>query len=93
MTTKLAFLLIPVLAACSSSSSVVPLTVSASEYQNWTCQQLADEQMRLSIATMVGSPESNAARSADERREYDAVTQTLDRQECGAPKPIIARAG
>jgi hypothetical protein len=91
MNTKLAVLLIPVLAACGSAGSrVVPLNVSAAEYANWTCQKLADEQMRLSIAMTVGSAEAETAHTLDQRREYDAISLTSTSRKCGTPKPIVA---
>jgi hypothetical protein len=91
MNTKLAVLLIPVLAACSSArSSAVSINVATSEYENWTCKMLADEQMRLSIAMTIGSPESKAVRVADQRREYDSITQAMNKKECDGPTPIVA---
>jgi hypothetical protein len=91
MNRKLAFLVIPVLAACSSARpGVAPMDLATSEYQNWTCNELSDEQMRLSVATTMGSSETNAVRLSDQRRGYDAITQEMNRKACGGPKPIIA---
>jgi hypothetical protein len=84
MDTKLVFLLMPMLAACSSTGSSVGLMkVAASEYENWSCNQLADEQRRLSIAMKV-------ANVPDRQGDYAAVTQAMDGKKCGGPKPIVA---
>ncbi len=99
MNAKLAFFLIPVLAACSNTgSSLVSMQVSATNYQNWSCHKLADEQVRLSIAIKAVSPETqsanNFARSkvvrADRQRQYDAVTKVIHSKKCGIPKQIVA---
>jgi hypothetical protein len=83
MNTKLAFLLIPILGACSGTgSSVVPMKVAAPEYENWSCQQLADEQMRLSVAMTIPN-------SPDRQPEYDAITQTMNGKNCSGPKSIV----
>jgi hypothetical protein len=100
MDTKLAFLLIPVLGACSSTgTSRVSSKVSAAEYHYWSCEKLAEEQMRLSIVIKAVSPETqssnNFARSkvvqADRQREYEAVTKTMHSKKCSMPRQIVAR--
>jgi hypothetical protein len=99
MNTKLALFVIPVLAACSGTgSSLGPMKASATNYQNWSCHKLADEQMRLGIAIKAVSPEiqsaSNFARSkvvqADRQREYEAVTKIMHSKKCSMPKQIVA---
>jgi hypothetical protein len=93
MNSKLTLLLIPLLAACSTAHGVMPassLTVSALDYRHWTCQQLADEHMRLSIAMTLASPQSGTDRSSDQRQMRTALVETMDSKRCGSPKPIIA---
>jgi hypothetical protein len=94
MNTKLALLIIPLLAACSTGQGVMPansITASALDYHHWTCQQLADEQMRLSIAMTLASPESGAGRSDNNMR--NTIVEMMDSKRCGAPRPIIASVG
>ena len=93
MNTKLALLLIPLLAACSTVHGVIPagsLAVSALDYQHWTCQQLADERMRLSIAMTLASPQSGTHQSGDQRQMRNTLVETMDSKRCRALRPIIA---
>jgi hypothetical protein len=98
MNTKLAFLLIPLLAACSTGTALVQMRDSAANYQSWSCQKLVDEQMRLSIAIKAVQPETQSASNfarikvvqADRQREYAAITKIIDSKKCGTPKQIVA---
>ena len=100
MNTKLALFLIPVFTACSSTgTSLVPMKPSAADYQNWSCQKLAEEHMRLSIALKAVSPETQSATNfsrskvvaVDHQREYDAVTKIIQSKKCKLPSQIAAR--
>jgi hypothetical protein len=96
MNIKLALLLIPLLAACSTAHGVIPassLTVSALDYHHTTCQQLADEQMRMSIAMTLASPGSEADQNYDQRHMRSAIVEAMDSKRCGTPRPIIASVG
>lgn len=99
MNTRLVFVFIPVLAACSSTgTNLASIKASAKDYQNWSCQKLADDQMRLGTAIKAVSPEtqsaSNFARAkvvqSVRQREYDAITKAIHSKKCGAPKQIVA---
>lgn len=45
--------------------SIQPAHVSEVPYQSWTCQQLGEEQVRLSNALSTASTQQNTARSND----------------------------
>lgn len=54
------------LAACAQSpGSIQPAYVSAVPYENWTCQQLGDEQAHLASALATASKTQENARSND----------------------------
>jgi hypothetical protein len=90
MNTKLAFLLVPLLAACGNArSSVEAMKAPDLRYETLTCQQLADEQIRLSIAMTVESETQTAVRAADQQHHHDAITKMINTG-CGVPTPIVA---
>ena len=53
-------------AACAKSpDSIAPSYVSEVGYQGWSCQQLGEEQLRLSQALAVASRQQEQARTTD----------------------------
>jgi hypothetical protein len=55
-----------VAAACAPTpESIQPAYVSEVPFQSWTCQQLGEEQLRLSSALASASGQQNTARSND----------------------------
>lgn len=68
---KAAQLLIPLiiislLAGCAAKpESIAPAYVSHMSYMNWTCEQLAEEQARLSVALSTASDAQRQARGND----------------------------
>ena len=55
-----------VAAACAPTpESIQPAYVSEVPFQSWTCQQLGEEQLRLSSALATASGQQNTARSND----------------------------
>lgn len=55
-----------VLTACAKSpESIAPAYVSDIPYQSWTCQQLGEEQSRLSSALAIASKQQEDARTND----------------------------
>jgi hypothetical protein len=55
-----------VLAACAASpESIAPSYVSTVVYQNWSCQQLAEEEGRLHAAYVTAAGEQSDARTTD----------------------------
>lgn len=55
-----------VLAACAQKpEAVAPAYVSQVSYQDWTCKQLAEEEVRLNEAYTTAAAQQNQARSND----------------------------
>jgi len=59
------FLLITLLGCAQSPDSIQPAYVSTFTYQNWTCEQLAEEQIYLDNAYTSAAAEQNHARTVD----------------------------
>jgi hypothetical protein len=63
---RLAFALAALIAACAKSpDAIAPSYVSEVGYQSWSCQQLGEEQLRLSQALAVASKQQEQARTND----------------------------
>jgi hypothetical protein len=84
------------LAACTKTpASVAPSTVSDVGYENWTCEQMATEQMRLSVALTIASPEDQSAgpndteRPGGQRVKYDAIVEAMRNKGCTSVQAII----
>jgi hypothetical protein len=55
-----------ILAGCAATpESIAPAYVSEVTYQNWSCQQLSEETMRLNAAYQVAAQEQHHARTND----------------------------
>lgn len=88
MNSKLALLLIPALAACSSAhSGGTHLNSPAAKFANWPCQQLADERRPNTVSSL-----NQAISGAHPQREHQPITQAMIGKECSGPRPIVVWA-
>jgi hypothetical protein len=73
------------LAACTKTpASVAPSTVSDVGYECWTCEQMATEQMRLSVALTI-----DTERLGDQRVEYDVIVDAMRNKGCSSVQAMI----
>jgi hypothetical protein len=81
------------LTACTKApAAITQAQLSKTTYADWTCEQLATEQTRLSIAsTLAPTGEASSTTETEKGSAADAITLAMKNKECTkATRPRVA---